>query len=76
MKNIKNPPPLKKTKFNSNPSRILLKKSSNLMCTHCGGKVMKPVTQVEYLIYCIYCFRPLELPVTYYTNNFRSKLLI
>ena len=39
-----------------------------LMCTHCGGKVIKPVLPSKYIIYCVECFRPLDLPDTYYTS--------
>ena len=39
-----------------------------LMCTHCGGKIVKPIIPSKYIIYCVDCFRPLDLPETYYTS--------
>jgi hypothetical protein len=41
-------------------------KAQMLMCTHCGGKVKKPVIPSKYIIYCLDCFRPLDLPDIYY----------
>lgn len=40
--------------------------SSMLMCTNCGGKVIKPILPSKTKIYCIDCFRPLDLPDFYY----------
>ena len=45
------------------------KSTDMLMCTHCGGKVVKPVLPSKYIIYCVDCFRPLDLPDTYYTSS-------
>ena len=43
------------------------KKDEMLMCIHCGGKVIKPIIPSKYIIYCVDCFRPLDLPDTYYS---------
>jgi hypothetical protein len=45
------------------------KSTDMLMCTHCGGKVLKPILPSKYIIYCVDCFRPLDLPDTYYTSS-------
>lgn len=45
---------------------IIQENTTMLMCTHCGGKVLKPILPVNYIIHCLECFRPLDLPSTYY----------
>jgi hypothetical protein len=47
--------------------KIIIQDSSMLMCTNCGGKIIKPILPLKTKIYCIDCFRPLDLPESYYT---------
>ena len=47
--------------------KIIIQVSSMLMCTNCGGKIIKPILPLKTKIYCIDCFRPLDLPESYYT---------
>jgi hypothetical protein len=47
--------------------KIVIQDSSMLMCTNCGGKIIKPILPLKTKIYCIDCFRPLDLPESYYT---------
>ena len=46
--------------------KFIIQDSSMLMCTNCGGKVIKPILPLKTKIYCIDCFRPLDLPESYY----------
>lgn len=47
--------------------KILIQDSNSmLMCTNCGGKVIRPILPSKTKIYCIDCFRPLDLPDSYY----------
>ena len=39
---------------------------ARLTCTHCGEKIPKPNIPVDYIISCVKCFRPLDLPAKYY----------
>ena len=58
--------------ISSPPVIIELVKNKNyigparLTCTHCGEKIPKPNIPVDYIISCVKCFRPLDLPAKYY----------
>ena len=53
--------------FKKEPTeKNIIQDNTMLMCTNCGGKVIKPILPIKFKVYCIECFRPLDLPDSYY----------